>query len=315
MKQYQSVECLLHALMKTPVLRGDRDESLLEWYRRLRLDGDSVVSEDLIALQGGFYANSVGQAFIYGYEIAIQRLTGLDTKDQLAAFCVTENKSTHPKSMQVSLSKGQQGKVLLAGKKDFVTLAGSTKWLLVAAKSAVSSDGRNQIKLVKVDASLPGVDIETLPLLPFVPDVSHGVVTFDSVSIDESDVFSGDGYGDYVKPFRWFEDVNVFIALSGYLLKIAITNQWPVESRVEIISILTALIGMQRMEADEPVAHIVMFDQVTRLERWLDRYDQAWGSVDSSVAVAWKRDKGILKIASHARSVRYAKALSRMRLA
>ena len=151
MKQYQSVECLLHALMKTPVLRGDRDESLLEWYRRLRLDGDSVVSEDLIALQGGFYANSVGQAFIYGYEIAIQRLTGLDTTDQLAAFCVTENKSTHPKSMQVSLSKGQQGKVLLAGKKDFVTLAGSTKWLLVAAKSAVSSDGRNQIKLVKVN--------------------------------------------------------------------------------------------------------------------------------------------------------------------
>lgn len=315
MKQYQTVESLLQELIKKTDLKERGDETLLEWYKRIRLGNDHVVSEDLSALLGGFYARSVGQAFIYGYEVAIQRLTGLDTKDQLAAFCVTENKSTHPESMNVSLSAEKSGQVLLTGRKDFVTLAGNTKWLLVAAKSGVKSDGRNQIKLVKVDASLPGVVVEALPPMPFIPDVGHGVVTFNSVSIDESDVFSCDGYSDFVKPFRWFEDINVFIALSGYLLKIALVNQWPLESRVEIISVLTSLTGMQRMDADEPIAHLVMFDQVSRLESWLDHYEKAWDMVDPRIAAAWKRDRGLLKIASRARAARYANALSRMRLA
>ena len=315
MKAYETVEGLLQGLVENSEFKEDGGETLIEWYKRIRLDCDEAVSEDLNALKGGYYANSVGQAFIYGYEVAIHRLTGLDTKEQLAAFCVTENKSTHPQSMQVSISEGDNGQILLTGRKDFVTLAGSAKWLLVAAKSAASTDGRNQIKLVKVDASSSGVDIVTLPSLPFIPDVAHGVVTFNDVLIEEADVYSGDGYSDYVKPFRWFEDINVFISLSGYLLKVALANQWPLKSQVEIISILTTLVSMQGMEPDEPVAHIVMFDQVSRLERWLEDFDHAWTSVDPFVAAAWKRDRGILKIASHARSARYTKALRQMALA
>ncbi len=314
MKQYSTVDSLLQSLIKTSHLNEGREETLLDWYRRIRHVSEDVVSEELSALQGGFSANSVGQAFVYGYEIAIQRLTGLNTKEQLAAFCVTENKSTHPQSINVSLSKGENGQVFLNGRKDFVTLAAGAKWLLVAAKSGLSSDGRNQIKLVKVDVSSSGVDVVVLPSLPFIPDVSHGVVTFNAVEVDGDDIFSGDGYGDFVKPFRWCEDINVFISLSGYLLKIALTNQWPLESKVEIISILATLLSMQGMGADEPIAHIIMFEQVSRLECWLDHYDQAWASVDSSVAVGWKRDRAILKIASHARSARYKKALSRLRL-
>lgn len=314
MKQYQTAEALLQGLITNPDDNCVENEALIDWYKRMRQYSDGQVLEGLTALQGGFYANSVGQAFIYGYEVAIQRLTGLDTKHQLAAFCVTENKSTHPQAMHTSIEARGEELVLLNGKKDFVTLAGTSKWLLVAAKSGVSNDGRSQIKLLKVDASLPGVEIEMLPTLPFMPDVSHGVVTFDSVSINKHDVFSGDGYGDFVKPFRWFEDINVFVSLAGYLLKVASTYQWPLASRVELISILTVLLGMQRMVGDEPAAHIVMFDQIARLERWLDQYKDAWDGVEASVATGWARDRGVLKIASHARAARYKNALSRLGL-
>lgn len=313
MKESLSAESLLQRLIEKPPAIRAGGESIVEWYHQVRLNSDLSVSDDLDALTGGFYANSVGQAFVYGYEVAIQRLTGLDTKEQLAAFCVTENKSTHPQSMQVSLIE-EGDKLLLSGKKDFVTLASDTKWLLVAAKFGILDSGRNQIKLIKVDASLPGVNIKILPPLPFIPEVGHGVVTFDSVSIDQRDLFLGDGYGDYVKPFRWIEDINVFISLSGYLLKIALVYQWPLASRVEIISILTSLLGMLSAGANEPIAHIAFYDQVARLERWLEQYDDAWQSVDVAVSAAWKRDRGLLKIASYARSARYKKALSRLAL-
>ncbi|UZE97440.1 acyl-CoA dehydrogenase family protein [Alkalimarinus alittae] len=315
MTKHKSVEHLLQKLIQQPYLKGADDLPLVEWYRKMRVDTEGLETQGLSALQGGFYANSAGQAFVFGYEVAIQRLTGLDTQEYLAAFCVTENKSAHPQAMQTSLTKKRDGQWMLTGKKDFVTMACNAKWLLVAAKSGLSGDGRNQIKLVKVDVSASGVDVLTHPPLPFIPDVSHGAVTFDSVLVEGKDIYPGDGYANFVKPFRWFEDINVFISLTGYLLKLALTNQWPVSSKVEIMSILVTLVGLQQMDADEPMAHILMFDQAAKLACWLDNYDDEWEGVSSPVAAAWKRDRGIMSVANYARSARYKKALSRMALA
>ncbi|WP_250658724.1 acyl-CoA dehydrogenase family protein [Alkalimarinus coralli] len=309
MNKFLKINRLLENLKKINDAGDCRVEPILDWYKHTRKIANGTAF-DLNALQGGFLANSVGQAFIYGYEIAIQQLTKLDTAQHLAAFCVTENKSTHPQDMQAVLSERNEGGFVLSGRKDFVTLAGSAQCLLVAAKFGISDLGRNQIKMVKVDASLSGVGITQLPALPFIPDIGHGVVAFDSVVINPEDVFSGDGYQDFVKPFRWFEDINVFVSLSAYLLKIALTYKWPVEAKVELVSILASLVSLQEAAADEPVAHIVMYDQASRLASWLAHHEQAWEKVPSKIAAGWKRDSAILKIASHPRSVRYKKAAS-----
>lgn len=313
-KVTNSVEFLLSELIQNKCLFKYKDQILTDWYKAIREDGLACVPEQLASLYGGFFANSVGQAFINGYEVAIQCLTGIDTRESIAAFCVTENKSTHPASMLSCLSVDNKGNYTLSGKKDFVTLAGDAKKLLVAVNFGVSAVGQKIIKLVEVNVACSGVSIQLLPALPFVPDVTHGVVSFDSVVIEPSYILSGDGYSDYVKPFRWLEDINVFMSVSAYLFKLTMAFDWPEEAKVEMISLLTSLSGLHRMKADDPVAHIVMFNQTEALDKWLERYDEAWNGVSEDIVVCWKRDIALLKIATRARKARYKNAISALSL-
>jgi acyl-CoA dehydrogenase len=309
-----SVELLLRELIQNKCLFKYEDQILTDWYKAIRGDGLACVSEQYTSLYGGFFANSVGQAFVNGYEVAIQRLTGIDTRESIAAFCVTENKSTHPTSMLSCLTVDKKGNYTLSGKKDFVTLAGDAKKLFVAVNFGVSAAGQKIIKLVEVNVASSGVSIQLLPELPFVPDVTHGVVNFDSVVIEASNILSGDGYSDYVKPFRWFEDINVFMSVSAYLFKLTLAFDWPEDAKVEMISLLTSLSGLHKMKADDPVAHIVMFNQTEALDKWLERYDEAWNAVTEDVVLCWKRDIALLKIATRARKARYKNAVSALSL-
>ncbi len=211
------------------------------------------------------------------------------------------------------LSQGVDGNFVLSGRKDFVTLAGEADTLFVAVTEG-ESQGRSNIKMVMVKVSTPGVDVVLHPPLSFVPNVSHGSVTFDSVVVNAGDIFSGDGYSEYVKPFRWFEDINVFTSVAAYLFKLTLAYDWKVEARVEIISILISLSYLQKIDAGDSIAHIVMSDLVKRLERWLECYDKEWEKVPEAVSNEWSRDKLLLKIASSARKVRHGNAIDKLLL-
>ena len=39
----------------------------------------------------------------------------------------------------------------------------------------------------------------------FVPEISHAEVELDRVKVSDADVLPGDGYDDYLKPFRTIE--------------------------------------------------------------------------------------------------------------
>jgi len=313
-KVINSVEGILERLIQEEEYFKYDALSLVGWYQKIRTDSCECVSFEFESLYGGFFANSVGQAFINGYEVAIQRLTAIDTREYVAAVCVTENKSTHPTSMRSSLSADAKGNYILSGKKDFVTLAGDAKKLLVAVKVGESEVGKNIIKLVEVDVFASGVNIQRLPELPFVPDVSHGVVLFDSVKIDSDNIFSGDGYANYVKPFRWFEDINVFMSVSAYLFKLTLAFGWPKEARVEMISLLVGLSSLHKMKANDSIAHIVMFDLTVAIDKWLVRYDAEWNKVPGDIQLHWKRDLALLKIATRARKARYDNAMTALSL-
>ncbi len=304
-----SVESLLKQLIQEGEYFKHNDDLLISWYQKIRADSGKRVSQELESLYGGFFANSVGQAFVAAYEVALQRLTGVDTLEGVASFCVTENKSTHPASMQSSLSF-DDGCYRVSGKKDFVTLAGCAEKLFVAVSFGLSETGRSKIKLVEVDVNAAGVKVQLLPDLPFVSDVSHGVVSFDSVIVDQANIFSGDGYSDYVKPFRWIEDINVFMSVAAYLFKLSLVFKWPVEARVEIMSLLTSLSNLQQMDADNPVGHVVMFELAAALDQWLAKNDEAWSKVPDEFVVGWKRDLALLRVAARARKARYENAIA-----
>ena len=49
-------------------------------------------------------------------------------------------------------------------------------------------------------------------------EIPHAEVGLDRVRVEASAVLPGDGYADYVKPFRTIEDAHVHCALLGYLV-------------------------------------------------------------------------------------------------
>ena len=309
-----SLEDLLEQLIQEGEHFKYCNEALINWYKLIRTDSSLSLPLELESAYGGFFANSVGQAFVAAYEVALQRLTGVDTRESTASFCITENKSTHPADMQTILSLDNEGCYSISGKKDFVTLAQDAKKLFVAARSGVTNTGRSKIKLVNIPIDAAGVKVQLLPDLPFVSDVSHGVVSFDSVLVKHEDLFSGDGYANYVKPFRWFEDINVFMAVSAYLFKLSLAFKWPVKARIEMMSLLASLSSLQKMKADSSTAHIVMFELTDSLDKWLLRYDDAWCNVPEAFVQAWRRDLALLKVATRARKARYKNAIMELNL-
>ena len=309
-----SLEDLLEQLIQGGEHFKYSDEALINWYKLIRVDSSMSVPLELESLYGGFFANSVGQAFVAAYEVALQRLTGIDTSESTASFCITENKSTHPANMQTILSSDSEGCYSISGKKDFVTLAQDAKKLFVAVRSGVTNAGRSEIKLVNVSIDAPGVKVQLLPDLPFVSDVSHGVVSFDSVLVKQEDRFLGDGYSHYVKPFRWFEDINVFMAVSAYLFKLSLAFKWPIKARIEMMSLLASLSSLQKMKADSSTAHIIMYELTGSLDEWLLRYDDAWCNVPEAFVLAWRRDLALLKVATRARKARYKNAIMELNL-
>ena len=63
--------------------------------------------------------------------------------------------------------------------------------------------------------------------LPFVPEISHGTVAFSDVPVDSGSILPGDGYSEYIKPFRTIEDLHVFAAILGFIFRIACLFRWP----------------------------------------------------------------------------------------
>ena len=84
----------------------------------------------------------------------------------------------------------------------------------------VDAQGRNALRMVRVPTDAPGVTLAPSSA-PFVPEIPHAEVTLDHVHVATDAVLPGDGYTEYVKPFRTVEDAHVHAALLGYLIGIA----------------------------------------------------------------------------------------------
>ena len=59
---------------------------------------------------------------------------------------------------------------------------------------------------------------DDMPATPFVPDVAHATVTLARVTIAPEARLAGDGWSDYVKPFRTLEDLHVQAAITAWLV-------------------------------------------------------------------------------------------------
>ncbi len=259
------------------------------------------------AMVGGFLADRAAYAFAAGYQAALRRLVPTLPPDDIAALCITEEGSAHPRDMHTCLT-AQGDDYRLDGKKSFVTSALEAEHLLVAACTGVDDRGKNRLRVLLLPRDTAGVQVTPLPDLPFVPEISHGTVTFEAVDVPQSALLPGDGYSAYVKPFRTLEDVHVFAGITAYLLRLARQYDWLPALRAQHLDMLLVLHTLGQADPHLPVVHLALDGVMQQMQALLAALEPAWETAEAQVRAWWQRDKALLGVAGKVRGQRTANA-------
>ncbi len=286
----------------------DPIDSIDDWWSRHRAISARHDAPVDAALAGGFAADRLGWAFASGYQAAGRALFPADGEEQPGALCATETGGAHPRAIETRLAPNADGTLRLDGDKTFVTLGGFARRLLVLAGEGDDDQGRKRLRVVRVDATRPGVRVEPRPPAPFVPEVPHAAVRFEGVPVAREDVLPGDGWNDYVKPFRTVEDAHVHAALLGWLIQVGRRSAWPPETIERALALAAAVRTIAIADPRAAATHRALAGLLAASEELLAAIEPQWAHADASTRERWQRDRVLLSVAEKARAARLAAA-------
>ncbi len=246
----------------------------------------------------------LGLAFAVAYLAALEHM--IDGVRLPCALCVTEAKGNSPRAIETSLErKGDHYE--LSGTKTFVTFGNLAKTLLVVARTGTKPDGRPDLAVVQIPADREGVLLQKLPETPFVPEVPHASVQFEGVWVLPNERLPGDGYLDYVKPFRTIEDIHVVGATLGYLVGLARRMRAATPLIAELTADLVALDRLREAPPLDPRVHIALHGVYQRVTRLIagEELARLLDSAPEEERDRWERDQPLLQVASKARAARF----------
>jgi hypothetical protein len=166
---------------------------------------------------------------------------------------------------------------------------------------------------VRVASDAPGVTLIAMPETPFVPEIPHASGSLRGVKIAADAVLPGDGYDRYVKPFRTIEDVHVFGATLGYVVRMLRSRaaSRSEDGRTAIARALTAILAFSSLR-DAPVeaaaTHVGLAGAIALGTEELRLLDARVEGATDEEAVRWRRDRTLLSVAGSARKKRLEKA-------
>ena len=259
------------------------------------------------------------------------------------ALCATEDGGNHPRAIKTTLTRRDtagEPAFELTGKKKWATGASAAASLLVVASvgapagasaSASRHDAsagpagrndasarrdeataaRNQLRVVRISTSAPGVRI-TPTGAPFVPEIPHAEVELDHVPVAAADILPGDGYDDYLKPFRTVEDVHVHAALAGYLVGVARRHEWP-DLVERLLAVALAARAVALANPKLATTHVALAGVLALASREIEEVEARWrAQVDDPEHVRWQRNRPLLQVAMAARAARRERAWERL---
>ncbi|MEX2683896.1 MAG: acyl-CoA dehydrogenase family protein [Candidatus Sigynarchaeota archaeon] len=288
----------------------------LWWKTRSR----DVQERDLFegAVAGGFDAPCLAFAFGTGYQMALRRLVPGLPLDLVACIAATEQGGAHPRAIQSTIrsidASSGGGNLILTGRKKWITLAAEAWFFIIAASAGTAVDGRNQIRMVKVPRDATGLLVMPMKNVPFLPEISHGEVILESVRIKSDAILPGDGYADYLRPFRTVEDIFVGASLLGFIFRAARERGW---SRAILELLACQIAGLHAIASDDltaPETHVALGGFLAQQRLVLEQVDKLWQAADPASRDAWNRDKLVLEIAGKARAARLDSAWKRLGL-
>lgn len=264
------------------------------------------------AVAGGFSADRSGAAFACGYEAALQALVPSLGSASMASFSVTEEAGNHPRSIRTTLERVGRGKVVLRGKKRWSTLAPLSSSLVVVATAGTAEDGRPRLFAVVVPKGAARLEVTTMPPTAFVPEVPHAELSLDGVEVDEAAVLPGDGYSDFVKPFRTIEDLHVQAAVLGYALSAAARFGFPLEHRERLISAVLGASAIAALDPRRTETHVALAGLLAEIADVHTKMEADWERAEDAERARWYRDRPLVRVATNAREKRRQRAWERL---
>jgi alkylation response protein AidB-like acyl-CoA dehydrogenase len=299
---------LLRALFDIPEAPPPFDSFAAFWARHRAL----VAGERrpvVAAVRGGVHADRLAAAFAAGYQAALRALVPDLPSASVASFCVTERGGGHPRAIEATLVTVEGGSLKLRGHKRWATLSTEAGVLLVVAKTGDDPEtGRPLLRVARVDSTAPGVRLSPMPPTPFVPEIPHGQVFLDDVTVRDEDLLPGDGYTHYVKPFRTIEDVHVHAAALAY---VAAEATWCKLGRpfVERCAALIASLGeIASAHPLNPAAHVALAGVLAQTRQLAEAVEGPWSTAAPDRHARFVRDRGLFGVAEGARADRLTRA-------
>lgn len=122
------------------------------------------------------------------------------------------------------------------------------------------------------------------------------------------EVLPGDGYADYLKPFRTIEDIHVHAALVGYLIGVARQRGFAHGLVERLAMVAAALAALGAADPKSPATHVALAGAIATTGAIVAEIEAAWTAAPDDEWTRWQRDRGLLQVAGKARSARLASA-------
>jgi len=267
--------------------------SNLETFRQHLKTGFQRYSSAYNSLFLGAQSATPGMAFLTGYQNAIRCLDPKCPVDELAAFCVSEKGIKRPWDMATSLSDSEDG-YYLDGQKGYVMLLpNDLDRMYVVAKN---DDGQLRCLYLQAD-SLGVTPTETLAA-PFVKDIPHAGAHFNKVHIPVEQLFDFDGHQQANKPFRYWEDMHVGLAMMAWMLRELIENGQLLSELDDIVELICQLI--EKFEKHPNYYSLDCFDLLDKSHELMDEYSQYLSEKSKK---SWLKDRLLLQMGQKIRQL------------
>lgn len=275
------------------------------------------------AILGGFRSEILATAFAAGYQAALHALfpTAFPVfsplaQDIIVSLCVTERGGGHPRAILTRLEhvkEGSSGTYFLTGEKRWATLSHRASLLLVVARAGEdATTNRSVFRIVRVSPEATGVRVTPMPETPFVPEIRHAEISLDKVVVHETDLLPGDGYEDFVKPFRTVEDIFVYAAGAAHLVRLCRKYNLDRTLLERLAQVLASLQSLAASDPKDPLTHVLLAGVLHESSVLLREIDAGLVQVDPAAHGKFMQDKPIFEIASRVRAERTKKAWERL---
>jgi acyl-CoA dehydrogenase len=260
------------------------------------------------AFATGFAMDRVGYAFASGYTEALAHLVPT-LAGQRAALCATEKGGGHPRAMETRLEEVED-RYRLVGEKSFVTLGAHADELLVVACIGMDDHERKKLRLVRIPKDRDGVRLEVGAASPFVPEIPHARLFLEGARVSRDEILEGDGYEDYVKPFRTVEDLHVMAAALGWIAQVMRRAEAPRERLEELGELATSCFALALAEPLDAAVHIALGGAWRRFRELVAA--MPWERTDELTRSRFERDRAIFDVAGKVRQQRLDIAWGRL---